>query len=91
MKSQGKSASHSTLGLLVTNMHFSRLWHITSTSIAASVMFKYSFMLDNASNNNTMVNAIAGHTASEGIKLNATWAQLRCMPHTIHLVAIKVS
>ena len=48
-------------------------------------------MLDNASNNNTIVDAIAGHAASEGIKLNATWAWLRCMPHTIHLAAIKVS
>ena len=48
-------------------------------------------MLDNASNNNTMVDAIAGRAASERIKLNATWARLRCMPHTIHLAAIKVS
>ena len=48
-------------------------------------------MLDNASNNNTMVDAIAGRAASEGIKLNATWARLQCMPHTIHLAAIKVS
>ena len=48
-------------------------------------------MLDNASNNNTMVDAIAGHAALEGIKLNAAWARLRCMPHTIHLTAIKAS
>ena len=48
-------------------------------------------MLNNASNNNMMVNAIAGRTALEGIKLNAAWARLQCMPHTIHLTAIKVS
>ena len=41
MKSQGKSASHSMLGHLVITMHFSQLWHIMSTSMAASVMFKY--------------------------------------------------
>ena len=48
-------------------------------------------MLDNASNNNTMVDAIGERAAVEGIKLNVTWARLRCMPHTIHLAAVKVS
>jgi hypothetical protein len=48
-------------------------------------------MLDNASNNDTMVEGIEKRAASEGIKLNASWARLRCMPHTIHLAALKVS
>ena len=43
MKSQGKSASHLMLGHLVITMHFLRLWHITSTSMAALVMFKHLF------------------------------------------------
>jgi len=48
-------------------------------------------MLDNASNNNTMVKSIKEQAALEGIKLDAAWARLRCMPHTIHLAAIKVN
>ncbi|KAI0302923.1 hypothetical protein BC826DRAFT_881232, partial [Russula brevipes] len=48
------------------------------------------FMLDNASNNNTMVESIKERAALEGIKLDAAWARLRCMPHTIHLAAIKL-
>jgi hypothetical protein len=47
-------------------------------------------MLDNASNNDTMVEGIDRRAKLEGIKLNASWARLRCMPHTIHLAAIKV-
>ena len=37
-----------------------------------------------------MVDGIQSQAANEGIQLNATWARLRCMPHTIHLAAIKV-
>ena len=48
-------------------------------------------MLDNASNNDTMVDGIASRAAKEGIKLNAGWARLRCLPHTIHLAAVKVA
>jgi hypothetical protein len=48
-------------------------------------------MLDNASNNDTMIEGIQKRAASEGIKINAAWARLRCMPHTIHLAAIKVN
>ena len=50
----------------------------------------FAFMLDNASNNDMMVNGIQSRAAKEGIHLNATWAHLWCMPHTIHLAAIKV-
>jgi hypothetical protein len=47
-------------------------------------------MLDNASNNDTLVKGIKERAGSEGIELNAAWACLQCMPHTIHLAAIKV-
>jgi hypothetical protein len=47
-------------------------------------------MLNNASNNDTMVEGIQARTAKEGIYFDASWARLRCMPHTIHLAAIKV-
>jgi hypothetical protein len=48
-------------------------------------------MLDNASNNNTMIEGIAERAAQEGITLNPAWVRLRCMPHTIHLAAVKVN
>jgi len=48
-------------------------------------------MLDNASNNDTMVDGIQSRAAKEGIYFDASCARLRCMPHTIHLATIKVS
>ena len=38
----------------------------------------------------TFVDAIVVHAEKMQIKINATWARLRCMPHTIHLAALKV-
>ncbi|KAF8152314.1 hypothetical protein B0H34DRAFT_663907, partial [Crassisporium funariophilum] len=43
-----------------------------------------------ASNNDTMVAGIVRTAAKVGIVLNADWMRLRCMPHTIHLAAIKL-
>src|ERR1700679_4142207 len=48
------------------------------------------FMLDNASNNDTFVDGIKSRCDKAGIPFNSTWVRLRCMPHTIHLAAIKV-
>ena len=50
----------------------------------------FAFMLDNATNNDTMVEGIQRRAALEGIVFNATWAHLRCLPHTVHLAAVKV-
>jgi hypothetical protein len=47
-------------------------------------------MLDNASNNDTFVDGIERRAKKAGVPFNASWARLRCMPHTIHLAAIKV-
>jgi hypothetical protein len=47
-------------------------------------------MLDNASNNDTFVDGIERRLKKAGVPFNASWARLRCMPHTIHLAAIKV-
>ena len=48
-------------------------------------------MLDNASNNDTLVEGIQKRAQAEGIYINAIWARLRCMPHTVHLSAVKAS
>jgi hypothetical protein len=47
-------------------------------------------MLDNASNNDTFVDGIERRAKKAGVPFNASWARLRCMPHTIHLAALKV-
>jgi hypothetical protein len=47
-------------------------------------------MLDNTSNNDTFVDGIERRAKKAGAPFNASWARLRCMPHTIHLAAIKV-
>jgi hypothetical protein len=49
------------------------------------------FMTDNASNNDTLVDAIVAHAKGQGISLHPQWIRLRCMPHTVHLAALKVS
>lgn len=47
-------------------------------------------VMDNASNNDTMIEAIEDRCRTGGIKFSAKQARMRCMPHTIHLAAIKV-
>ena len=47
-------------------------------------------MLDNTSNNDTFADGIERHAKKAGAPFNASWARLCCMPHTIHLAAIKV-
>ena len=49
------------------------------------------FVMDNATNNDTMLEAIERKCVEAGIKFSAKQARLRCMPHTIHLAAMKVS
>jgi len=47
-------------------------------------------MMDNASNNDTMMQAIERRCHEAGIQFCAKDSRMRCMPHTIHLSAIKV-
>ena len=47
--------------------------------------------MDNATNNDTFVDGIEKHAHAMEAAFNAEWGHLRCMPHTIHLAAIKVS
>lgn len=47
-------------------------------------------MLDNASNNDTLVEGITNRAKQRGVIMNANWIRLRCMPHTVHLAALKV-
>jgi hypothetical protein len=46
--------------------------------------------MDNATNNDTMIQAIEARCQEAGIDFDANYSQMRCMPHTIHLSAIKV-
>lgn len=48
-------------------------------------------MMDNASNNDTMMEAIESRCHEAGVKFSAKKSRMRCMPHTIHLAAIKVN
>ena len=47
-------------------------------------------MMDNTSNNDTMMQAIERQCHQAGIEFHAKDARMQCMPHTIHLAAIKV-
>lgn len=46
--------------------------------------------MDNAANNDTMIDHLAVKFELAGIAFKATAARIRCMPHTAHLSAIKV-
>ena len=49
------------------------------------------FMTDNASNNDTLIDGIVELAKQQGISLNGDWIRLRCMLHTVHLAALKVN
>lgn len=46
--------------------------------------------MDNASNNNTLMTSLESRCGQRGISFSAQDSRMRCMPHTIHLAAIKV-
>ncbi|KAF9497285.1 hypothetical protein BDN71DRAFT_1388102, partial [Pleurotus eryngii] len=48
------------------------------------------FVMDNASNNDTMLMALETWFKDESIDFSARCSRLRCMPHTIHLAALKL-
>ncbi|KAJ7112849.1 hypothetical protein C8R43DRAFT_852183, partial [Mycena crocata] len=48
------------------------------------------FVMDNATNNDTMVEAFERKCREEGIPFSSNDARMRCMPHTIHLSALKL-
>jgi hypothetical protein len=48
-------------------------------------------VMDNASNNNTLMTSLEQQCEEQGIPFSAQDAQMCCMPHTVHLAAIKVS
>jgi hypothetical protein len=49
------------------------------------------FMTDNASNNDMLIDGIVELAKQQGISLNGDWIRLCCMPHTVHLAALKVN
>ncbi|KAJ6595444.1 hypothetical protein B0H10DRAFT_1729918, partial [Mycena sp. CBHHK59/15] len=48
------------------------------------------FMMDNATNNDTLVEVFEQRCIKKGIKFAATHSRLCCMPHTIHLAVLQV-
>ncbi|KAJ7300980.1 hypothetical protein DFH08DRAFT_724785, partial [Mycena albidolilacea] len=48
------------------------------------------FVMDNATNNDIMVEAIQAKCLAAGIRFEARKARMRCMPHTVHLAALKL-
>ncbi|KAK0445078.1 hypothetical protein EV421DRAFT_1708701, partial [Armillaria borealis] len=56
-------------------------------SLVSRVM---AFMMDNTTNNDTMVMAIEQKCKMQGIPFSAKDSCLRCMPHMVHLVVLKL-
>jgi len=47
-------------------------------------------VMDNTTNNDTLVEYLEQHFKVEDIPFEARWACMRCMPHTTHLAALKL-
>ncbi|KAK0229619.1 hypothetical protein EDD85DRAFT_730346, partial [Armillaria nabsnona] len=47
-------------------------------------------MLDNASNNDALIQGIESRCHKEGIRFDLRLSHLQCMPHMVHLAAIKL-
>ncbi|KAK0446616.1 hypothetical protein EV421DRAFT_1692832, partial [Armillaria borealis] len=54
-----------------------KMYHLTDRIMA--------FMMDNTTNNDTMVAHLEYLCAEAGITFSTKNSQLRCMPHTVHL------
>ena len=48
-------------------------------------------MMDNASNNDILMEALETKCHETGVEFSASDSLMRCIPHTIHLAVIKVS
>ncbi|KAJ7730736.1 hypothetical protein B0H16DRAFT_1329813, partial [Mycena metata] len=48
------------------------------------------FVMDNATNNDTLVEAFERRCKEKNFTFSASHARMRCMPHTIHLSALKL-
>ncbi|KAJ6523018.1 hypothetical protein B0H19DRAFT_973062, partial [Mycena capillaripes] len=48
------------------------------------------FVMDNATNNDTLVEHFAARCRSSGIPFSEENGRMRCMPHIIHLAALQV-
>ena len=46
--------------------------------------------MDNATNNDTLAAGTAQHSKEAGAHFSAKDSRMHCMPHTVHLAAIKV-
>ncbi|TFK58543.1 hypothetical protein BDN72DRAFT_781960, partial [Pluteus cervinus] len=67
------------------------VWDTLTRLNIAHRIFIFTFMLDNASNSDTLVSGIEDRAKKAGVAFNAKWARLRCLPHTVHLAAIQVN
>ncbi|KAJ7744446.1 hypothetical protein DFH07DRAFT_749390, partial [Mycena maculata] len=60
---------------------------VDSTDTSVKIV---AFVMDNATNNDTMMEAIERKCWAEGIDFTAKKSCIRCMLHTVHLAALKV-
>jgi len=56
----------------------------------ANILQLQGVQLDNASNNDTLIECLEQKCVAWGIPFSAKEARMRCFPHTTHLVVLKV-
>jgi hypothetical protein len=88
---KGKLSEYYNLwSLLATDYSIQRRWLIICCSHHNGQHLDHGFVMDNTTNNNTIIEEIGDLCHVEGINFSAQHSQLQCMSHTIHLVVLKV-
>jgi hypothetical protein len=79
-----------TLGVFGLQTKVRNSAHCRFSQAKLMLMKAWAFMTDNASNMDTFISGLKSRAEAIKVAFNTLWARLRCMPHTIHLAALKV-
>jgi hypothetical protein len=74
---------------LIGRVSLFNLLQVTVTSLCPFCEI-IALVMDNATNNDTLALGIQTRSLDAGFYFSAVDSRMRCMPHTIHLAAIKV-
>ncbi|THU75933.1 hypothetical protein K435DRAFT_706101, partial [Dendrothele bispora CBS 962.96] len=78
-------------GVNMADAVWERLWSYGIHTKAYKILQIMAFVMDNATNNDTMIQAFEQKCQDHNIEFSAKNSRLRCMPHTFHLAALKVN
>ncbi|THU89681.1 hypothetical protein K435DRAFT_677366, partial [Dendrothele bispora CBS 962.96] len=75
-------------GVNIADAVWETLWNFNTQNSILQIM---AFIMDNATNNDTIIQAFEQKCQDHNIEFSAKSYCLRCMPHTVYLAALKVN